>query len=233
MTNILDQIIANFLNAILKPKLGDIALIAEIKLTSPSSGNLGKESDVEIIAKTYEQAGADAISIVTNKKFFSGDISFIKRVKKVSTLPILCKDFIVDPFQLIEIKHTGAQAVLLIAKIVSKEKLKKLVELVISLGMEPVVEVQTEKELHHALLTFASCIAVNARDLQDFSVDIDRACGLIQKIPNNRIALGFSGISSRKDVEKYKKAGAKAVLVGTSLMKAKDIKGRIKELKGL
>ncbi|MBI2430920.1 MAG: indole-3-glycerol-phosphate synthase [Candidatus Levybacteria bacterium] len=200
------------------------AIIAEIKFASPTNPNLGSPEDLLDRAKEYEKAGADAISIITKKAFFRGDIRFVSEVKKVVKIPILQKDFVIDERQIYEAKKAGADALLLIARIVSKEQLKAFVLLAQKLGIEPVVEVFDEKDLKKAVATKARFIAVNARDLETFAVDVDGACKLIEKIPNKFIKLGFSGIQSRAEVEKYIKAGAKGVLVGTALMKAKNIK---------
>lgn len=246
MDSILNQIIANkykevekkkvkrnFLGAIINPKVGDISIIAEIKLASPSQGVLRDVTNIEKKVKDYERGGADAISVVVDKKYFGGDLEFIKRIKRTVSLPILAKDFIVDPYQVYEAKVYGADAVLLIAKIVTFDKLVQLVKLAREMNIEPVVEVQNTQELKDALKTDTRIIAVNARDLSTFKVDIDRACKLIKLIPRKYIVLGFSGVSNQDDVEKYKAAGAKGILVGTSLMRAKNISGLIKELKDL
>lgn len=220
----------DFRSALLKPIHGNIGLIAEIKLASPSAGILDRAEYVGERARSYMQAGADAISVVVDKKYFGGNLSLISVVKQTVDMPVLCKDFVIDAFQLLEAKRVESDAILLIAKILAKEKLADYVTQALNIGLEPVVEVQTDKELADALETNAVCIAVNARNLEDFSVDIDRACKLMQKIPKGRIALGFSGISSGKDVVKYKTAGVKAVLVGTRLMKAKNINNFIASL---
>lgn len=199
------------------------AIIAEIKFASPTNLNLGSPEDLLSRAREYEKAGADAISIITEKHVFKGDIRFVKQVKKVVKIPILQKDFVVDESQIYEAKKAGADALLLIARIVSKEQLKAFVLLAQKLGIEPVVEVFDEKDLKYAVATATRFIAVNARDLETFIVDVDKACKLMKKIPNKFISLGFSGIQSKVEVEKYTKAGAKGVLVGTSLMKAKNI----------
>lgn len=237
MQNILKKIITNkfqevqakkrsrdFLGSIINPKAGDISIIAEIKLTSPSAGKLGDVIDIEKRVKDYEICGADAISVVVDKKYFGGALEFIKQIKEISSLPILAKDFIVDPYQIYEAKYYGADAVLLIAKIVSSHQLVQLVKLAKKLNIEPVVEVQTEQELKDALNTDTQIIAVNARDLDSFEVDVDKACRLLKLVPKEFVTLGFSGIKSRADIKKYKIAGVRGVLVGTSLMKTSNIK---------
>lgn len=200
------------------------AIIAEIKFASPTNPNLGSPEDLLDRAREYQKAGADAISIITKKAFFKGDIGFVSQVKKVVKIPILQKDFVIDEQQIYEAAHIGSDALLFIARLVSKEKLKTFVLLAQKLGIEPVVEVFDEEDLKKAVAINTRYIAVNARDLETFVVDIDVACKLMEKIPNKFIKLGFSGIQGRLEVEKYIKAGAKGVLVGTALMKAKNIK---------
>lgn len=220
----------DFLGAILKPQ-GKIAIIAEIKLASPSAGVLGLDQEIEDRVRAYELGGADAISVVVDQKFFQGSLSLIARIKKVTKLPVLAKDFIIDEYQLYEALVYGADAVLLIARILSGKKLKQLVALASSLGLVAIVEVNEESELPSALGSQAKCIAVNARDLDTFKIDLAKALNIGQKIPKERIFLGFSGVSSQDEVKRYQDGGARAVLVGTSLMKSSDPAKLIKELR--
>lgn len=208
----------------------DFGIIAEIKLASPSVGELEKSENVLEIAGEYKEGGADAISIITEKYFFKGDINFIKQVKEQTGLPVLQKDFVVDPYQIYESRISGADALLLIAKIISPEKLKKFVDLCLEIGLEPIVEINGEFDLENALQTSTRIIAVNARDLNTFKVDIVKACDLLKKIPDHYLKLGFSGVNSKKEVEKYKSSGVKGVLVGTYLIKSAN---RRKILEGL
>lgn len=220
----------DFLEAVKNTKAGDISIIAEIKLGSPSAGRLGREAMLAEKVKEYASGGADAISVVVDKKYFGGNLEFIRRIKNAVSLPVLAKDFIIDPFQIYELKYYGADAVLLIAKILTLDKLVQLVKLTKELNLEPVVEVHNKGELNQAIQTDTRIIAVNARDLATFEVDIRKACKLIKTIPEKFAALGFSGVSNRDDVEKYKTAGAKGILVGTSLMKAQNTGIFLKEL---
>ena len=247
MNNILEEIIRNkkreikektktdrnFLESIRKPEVGDVGLIAEIKLASPSEGNLGREKDVVTRAVMYEEGGVEAISVVTDNKYFGGRTDFVRQIKNVVSLPVLMKDFILDHYQVYEAKMIGADALLFIAKILTPSRLKELVALAKDLGIEPVVEVGNDKELDMALGTESLCIGVNARNLTDFGIDTDKACNLIRIIPKDRIALGFSGVKGREEARKYKKAGAKAILVGTALMRTENIKDLIKNIKGI
>ncbi len=251
MNNILEEIITNkkreikektetgrnFLERIRKPGVGDVGLIAEIKLASPTNGVLGREEDVVARSVIYEREGADAISVVCDSKYFGGKPDFIPKIRKVVSLPVLMKDFIIDPYQVYEAKIFGADALLFIAKILTKRQLKKLVALAKDLVIEPVVEIQNAEELRSVLALSdcerVECVAVNARNLIDFGVDIDEACNLIKIIPKDRIALGFSGVKGREEARKYKKAGAKAILVGTALMRTENIKDLIINIKGI
>ena len=207
-----------------------VKLIAEIKFASPTNPNIGSSEDLLKRAKEYEKAGADAVSIITEKHFFKGDISFISKVKQHVSLPILQKDFIIDPVQIYEAKEAGADALLLIARLVDVKKLQKFVILCFSIGIEPIVEINNEEDLEKAKISGTNIIAVNARNLETFVIDISNACLLTKKIPDSFIKLGFSGIQSVHEVSEYKNAGAKGVLVGTSLMQAKDIKKFIDDL---
>ncbi len=184
----------------------------------------GGSSD-EIIKRAiaYKKAGAEAISFITEKHYFKGDISFIPQLKKTVSLPILQKDFVVDEYQIYQAKIAGSDALLLIVRYLDIETLKHFVSLCQKLNIEPVVEINNKEDLAKAIETRTKLIAVNARDLQTFEVNVDRACELLRKIPDRFTKLGFSGIHSSLEVKKYKEAGARGVLVGTELMKAKNI----------
>lgn len=224
----------SFKEHIMNPKNGDIGLIAEIKLVSPTEGRLGEEADILNRLQTYQNAGADAVSIITESKIFKGTPSLVSTVKRSTLeLPILQKDFVTDDFQIEESRRLGADALLLIARIVDGKKLKRFVKLCKDVGVEPVVEIHHADDLAKAIKSETEIIAVNARDLDTFEVDVDRACKLIKSIPRKFIKLGFSGIHSRAEVEKYKKAGANAVLVGTELMRANSVGQFMKELKNV
>lgn len=217
------QQIRPFVKSIKNPKNGSIAIIAEVKLASPSENDLGKSEDIQTRVRKYEQAGVDAISVVTEKYFFKGDPAFIRRIKKEISLPVLQKDFVINEYQIYESKIAEADAVLLIARLVNVDKLKIFSKLAQELGMEPVVEVNSREDLIKAVKTSTKIIAVNARDLDTFEVNIDKACTLLREIPNSYIRLGFSGVSGRIDAKKYKNAGANGILIGTSLMKTRNI----------
>ena len=221
-----------FKKSILNPRSGDIGLIAEVKLSSPIEGELGKKVDILSRLLEYQNAGADAISIITESRIFKGSLDLVTTVKKSALgLPILQKDFIINDFQIEESHRLGTDALLLIARIVTATQLKKYVKLCKEKGLEPVVEICSEDDLDKAIKSETGIIAVNARDLDTFEVDVNNACDILKKVPDKYTKLGFSGIQSRSEVEKYRKAGAKAVLVGTELMRTNDINKKILELK--
>lgn len=212
-----------FKDAIAQGSKQGVAIIAELKFATPTNPALGPPSGLIRRAVVYQQAGVNAISVITEKHFFKGDITFISKVKKKVNLPILQKDFVIDEYQIYEAKMAGADALLLIARIVSKIKLQQFVLLAQQLGIEPIVEVHNDVDLKKTVATKTLFVAVNARDLDTFIVDVEKARELMKKIPDKFIKLGFSGIHSKIEVQNYANAGAKGVLVGTSLMRAKNI----------
>lgn len=224
---------SDFLQKVTAPSAGDIGFIAEIKLATPSNGTLGDRNEVLQRIRRYEQGGADALSVVVDKSYFNGDMGLLLQISQSTTLPILCKDFIIDEYQIYEAKIHCADAVLLIAGLLNAEKLKAFVKLIMSLGMEPVVEFSQKNELKKVLGSGARAIAVNARNFTDLSIDLDRAYRLLELVPDKFVKLGFSGIKSHADVVKYKKAGATGVLVGTRLMRAKKPDELIRIIKGV
>lgn len=215
--------------------INDPAVIAEVKFSSPSSKHLtcvpaeraGLKNDLLKRVKQYELSGADAISIITEPYFFKGSIDFIGQVKEVVRLPILQKDFVIDEYQIYEAKRAGSDALLLIARLVDSGTLERFVEFCFAEGIEPVVEVFSEEDLEKAIAIKTRFIAVNSRDLDTFEVDVAKACEIMKKISEKFIRLGFSGIKSAEEVEMYREAGARGVLVGTALMKTDDIGGFI------
>lgn len=220
-----------FRQAILKPKHGQVAIIAEVKFASPTNPNLGSPEQLLERVKEYEKSGADAISIITEKHFFKGSLGFVTRVKEVVNIPVLQKDFVIDEYQIYQAKSIGSDAILLIARLVDTETLKRFVEIALEIGIEPVVEINNEEDLKKAIATETSIIAVNARDLDTFEISVDKACNLLKKISEKYIKLGFSGINSKEEVNKYIESGVSGILVGTALMKAGNIDEFIGELR--
>ena len=207
-----------------------ISVIAEIKLASPTHPNLGSKEEILQRAIAYEKADADAISFITEKHYFKGDPLYISQLKQAVSLPILQKDFVIDESQIYEAKAIGSDALLLIVRYLDNETVQAFVSLCLKLAIEPVVEINNEEDLQKAITTNTRIIAVNARNLEDFRIDVNKACALMKKVPDKYIKLGFSGIHSAKEVQQYKAAGAKGVLVGTALMKAGNIEMFIKRL---
>lgn len=218
-----------FRNTILNSKR--MVIIGELKFASPTHSFIGNIEGLMAKVKDYEAAGIQAISVITEKNFFKGDTSFILSVKQLTALPILQKDFIINESQLYEAKALGSDAILLIACIVDEETLQSFVVLAKKLGLEPIVEIASEEDLKKVYKTTTNFIAVNARDLDTFTINVKKACQLMKKIPQQFIRLGFSGITSSRELQQYKKAGAKGVLIGTSLMKADNANDFIKSLK--
>ena len=204
--------------------------MAEIKIKSPSEGILGNIMDIEKIAKEYELGGADVISAVTEEKLFGGNLGMIRKIKKSTILPILCKDFITTANQLNNVKMAGADAVLLIAFLLKKERLKSLYKESEKMELIPIVEVDNEKDLSFCIKQKFKTIAVNARNLRDFLIDRKKAIELLGMIPKTITSLAFSGVRNKEDVENYLDVGAKGILIGTTLMKSGNRMGFLRDL---
>ena len=218
-----------FLNRL--KSLRDFGIIAEIKLRSPSAGNIADENfDPVKQATKYEKSGAVAISVVTENKFFGGSADILAQIKKTLEIPILQKDFIIDPVQIYEAKRYKSDALLLIARLLSPAQLSELTDICLQLNIEPFIEVFDEKDLRKACKTRARVIGVNARDLDTFRVDVGKAAEIIRKIPAKYIKIGLSGVTSEKEIVLYKNAGAKAAVIGSLLMKSPDINSTISKL---
>ena len=205
-------------------------LIAEVKRASPSRGILCPDFDPMALAKTYAQAGAAAISVLTEVNYFEGSLDHLVAIRKEVRLPLLRKDFIFDPYQIYESRAYGADALLLIVAILSQEQLEELLSLSRNLGLRCLVEVHNESEVERALSSGAEIIGINNRDLNTFKVDINTTHRLRPLIPQGRIVVSESGINSRGDVEKLKEWGVRAVLVGEALVTAEDVPTKMKEL---
>lgn len=210
---------------------GPGAVIAEVKRSSPSAGRIA-DVDASEQARRYAEAGAAAISVLTEPRHFDGALADLRAVRTATSVPVLRKDFVVHPAQVIEARAAGADAVLLIAAAVTDAELKALVTAAFDLGMAPLVETHSETDLGRALATEAEMIGVNARDLETLEVDVERALGSLAGVPRDRLAVMESGIASRADVERAVEAGAAAVLVGEALMRAGDPVAALRELRG-
>ncbi|MCJ7813456.1 indole-3-glycerol phosphate synthase TrpC [bacterium] len=209
-----------------------ISIIAEMKKQSPSAGLIREDFDPVSIAKTYEKSGAEAISILTDEKYFGGKGIHVTWVRQCVNLPILRKEFIIDELQIYESRYLGADAVLLIAKVLSRDALKSYIGLAHHLDMDCLVEVHSEADLEKSLCAHAEIIGINNRDLNTFHVDMATSLSLKKKIPSGIITVSESGIRTREDVRKLEDAGFHAILVGETLMREERIEDKLFELRG-
>ena len=198
------------------------AIIAEVKKASPSKGVIRENFDYRMIAKDYANAGASALSVLTDKKYFHGDIQYIADIREDISIPILRKDFIIDSYQLTEAKAFGADAVLLIAAALKPERLRDLFHEATALGLECLVEVHTIQELIILNYVPAKIIGINNRNLSNFTVDISTTIRVASRIPKDIIVVSESGITNRADINQLTAHGIHAVLVGESLMRAQN-----------
>ncbi len=207
-----------------------IRLIAEVKQASPSRGVLSPNFNPTELAQIYAEGGAAAISVLTEANYFMGSNEHLAAIKEVVGLPLLRKDFIFDPYQVYESRAYGADALLLIVAILSQGQFKELVSLSHSLGLRCLVEVHNGDEVEKAVLSEAEIIGINNRDLNTFVVDINTTRRLRPLVPQEKIVVSESGIKSRKDMEKLRKWGVDAVLIGEALVTAGDVRAKMQEL---
>jgi indole-3-glycerol phosphate synthase len=199
-----------------------IGVIAEFKRRSPSAGPLRERADVQAIARAYERAGASAMSVLTEQANFDGSLDDLRAARAACKLPILRKDFVVDPYQLFEARAAGADAVLLIVAALDDDDLARLHRQARSLGLDVLVEVHDGDELARAIAVEPSLVGVNNRDLRDFSVDVARTAELLDRMPAGTLVVSESGIATREQVRELERQGVAAVLVGETLMRAED-----------
>ena len=218
-----------FENALKKP---DIAFICECKKASPSKGLIAPEFLYLSIAREYEAAGADAVSVLTEPKWFLGSDKYLKDIAGAVSIPCLRKDFTVDEYMIYEAKLLGASAVLLICSILSEEQIKEYIGICDGLGLSALVEAHDGEEVEMALRAGARMIGVNNRNLKDFSVDTENSRRLRQMIPPEVLFVSESGVGCAEDVSSLRGIGADAVLIGETLMRAADKKAKLRELKG-
>jgi len=207
-------------------------LIAEIKRASPSKGDIRKDLDVAKVAKSYENAGVELVSILTEEKFFKGNLRDLLKVKQNTKLSILCKDFVIDEYQIYEAKLYGAEAVLLIARILSRKKLQEFIKVANKLCLDSLVEIHDADDLKKisGVKDKIDIIGINHRNLQNFKINLRLSDNLILKIPKGKIIIAESGIKSASQIKRLKEKGFKAVLVGESIMRQKNIEAKLKEL---
>lgn len=247
----------DFVAALRRPRMGDVALIAEVKKASPSAGVIRADFDPVAIAKAYEAGGASCLSVLTDEKFFQGSLEYLKQIREAVSLPLLRKDFIIDERQMLEAVEWGADAILLIVAILTDAQLRHFHDLARNAGLAALVEVHDEAELDRALAAGAELIGVNNRDLKSFTVDLATTGRLAKRLRTAAagargrtmwkselevqsphlggrapLLVAESGIHTRADVDRLKQAGAHAILVGESLMREADMAVKMRSLLG-
>jgi indole-3-glycerol phosphate synthase len=206
------------------------SLIAEHKRRSPSAGAIREGVACADVVRAYERGGAAAISVLTEEEHFGGSLADLHEARATTALPILRKDFTIDPYQLFEAKAAGADAVLLVVGSLADEQLPSLHGLAEDLDLDALVEIHDEEELERALETDCDVIGINNRDLEDFTVDIQRTFDLIADVPTGKVVVSESGIHERWQIEALEQVGVDAVLIGEVLMRATDTEAAVREL---
>ena len=204
-------------------------IIAEVKKASPSAGIIIKDYFPENIAVNYEKSGAGAVSILTEKNFFKGSIDHLSLINKKTKLPIIRKDFIVDPYQILESKVYNADAILLIISILTDEQIKNFIKIANECGLDCLIESHTEEELKRAIRIGYPVIGINNRNLKNLDVDIYNTTRLIKQIPKEFIVVAESGIKEKKDINIYNESGVFNFLIGEALLKSNNISKKINE----
>jgi len=213
-----------------KPGPGGVNIIAEIKRASPSRGVIRADLDPETFARAYERGGAAALSVLTDRAGFQGDFEDLKAARASVSLPVLRKDFMISAYQLYESRVLGADAVLLIVRILAPDQLKDYLALCRELQMDALVEVHSEKEIEIAVRAGAALVGINNRNLRSFETDVKTAANLVKMLTPDQIAVAESGIKTPRDVQKLRKAGIWNFLIGESLVRAKDPVAFLKQL---
>ncbi len=211
---------------------GNINLIAEVKKASPSAGVIREDFDPVAIAMEYEEAGAKAISVLTDEKFFQGSMNILKTVREHVHIPVLCKDFIIDEYQIYEASVAGADAILLIASCLSIEQINKFMDIAQTLQIDCLVETHSMDDVEKVLKTNATIIGINNRNLRTFIVDPKTTLMLKVLLPHGKIVVSESGISSPEIISIYKDKGINAVLIGEALIRSSNINVKVRELLG-
>ena len=210
----------------------DIAFICECKKASPSKGIIAEDFPYLQIAKDYETAGADCISVLTEPSKFLGSDEYLKEITSTVSIPCIRKDFTVDPYMIYHARVLGAKAILLICAILSKEELKEYIGVCRELGLSALVEAHDDKEIMNALDCGADLIGVNNRNLKDFTVDTENSRKLRSLVPDDVVFVSESGVQTAEDINALRKSGVNAVLIGETLMRAENKKSKLQELKG-
>jgi len=210
-----------------------INIIAEIKKASPSKGIICDDFDPLRLAHLYEFAGATAISVLTETHFFKGKAAYLKHIREITARPLLRKDFIIDEYQIHEAALIGADAVLLIAAILSEKKLKEYQSLLAQYHIDALVEVHNHEELEKALSVDSEIIGINNRNLYTFDVSLDTTFNLVRHIPKDKTIVSESGIRTHEDIQELRSVGVHAFLIGETIMRSKDVVKKIHELQGV
>jgi indole-3-glycerol phosphate synthase len=211
-------------------KLPHLAIIAEVKKASPSKGVICRDFDPVATAAQYEQGGANAVSVLTDETFFQGHVGYLVAIREKVKVPVLRKDFIIDPLQVEESAHNNADAVLLIAEALDAPQLADLNQAALDLSVDPFMELHSLNQLDKVMRLEPRVIGINNRDLFSFKTDLNTTFELVRHIPQEIIVVSESGIGSKADAVLLRDAGVRALLVGESLMRTKDVEGLIKEL---
>jgi indole-3-glycerol phosphate synthase len=206
------------------------ALIAEVKRASPSAGAIANDANASVLARGYEAGGAAAVSVLTEPRHFQGSLADLQAVRSSVSIPVLRKDFVVHPAQIIQSRASGADAVLLIVAALTDAELRALLEAAADLGLGTLVETHSDDDLRRAVETDASVIGVNARDLETLEVDVEGALARLGRVPGDRMGVLESGVSTRGHVDAALAAGASAILVGETLMRAEDPARAVRKL---
>jgi indole-3-glycerol phosphate synthase len=206
------------------------AIVAEVKRSSPSRGRIREDFDPVAIARIYAEGGAAAVSVLTESRFFEGRDSFLQDIRQNVNLPLLRKDFIIDPYQIYETRFLGGDALLFITRVLDDGRLKEFIRLSSELGLASLVEIHDEADLEKALSSGAGIIGINNRDLSTFATDLEVSLRLAPLVPEGMTVISESGIRSRNDIQRLESAGIHAFLVGETLMREKDIGRKMKEL---
>lgn len=235
LDNILSQITSCNISRDFKQSIKEnnrLSIIAEVKKASPSKGIIKNDFDPLFIAQSYESSQVEAISVLTEDKFFQGENQYLSEIKKITSVPLLRKDFIIDPYQIYQSKILGANAILLIVSILSKAELDGFQQIAKKIGLQCLVEVHDQLELERALDIGADIIGINNRNLNTFQTNLQTTQNLMPFIPKEQVVISESGIHTREDMELLESLGVDGVLIGESLMKAKSIDQKLIELRG-
>ena len=226
------QATRGFARALRQRSAAGIAIIAEVKKGSPSKGIIRADFDPVAIAQSYQRAGATCLSVLTDEQYFYGSLDYLGQIRGIVELPLLRKDFIVDPYQVYQARLAGADAILLIAAALTDEQLREFSELARELRLDTLLEIHDAEELERALELPVDLIGINNRNLKTFVTDLGITEQLAGRIPKQQLAVAESGINNRTDIERLRAAGAGAFLIGESLMREENIEAKLSSLIG-